>query len=136
MKENRTVEIIEMAQALGLRIRSSNEGVRFEEAKAAYESNIEINNALMEYQIQQDLLSKQEDEDGEPMDEQTLTRVNDRINELYEFIVNHEAYKEYENAQKELNELITRVNSTIVAQITGRTGGQCSHDCSSCGGCH
>ena len=83
------MEIIEMAQALGLRIKSSIEGIRFEEAKAAYESNIEINNALMEYQIQQDLLSKQEDEDGTPMDEQTLTRVNDRINELYEFIVNH-----------------------------------------------
>lgn len=130
------MEIMEMAQALGLRIKYAEEGAAFEKAKTDYESNLEINNALMEYQIQQDLLSRQEDENGDPMDEQTLTRVNDRINELYEFVTEHEAYKAYEEAGKRLNELISKVTKTITAQITGETGDGCTHDCSTCGGCH
>ncbi len=129
------MEIMEMAQVLGLRIKMSDEGVAYQKAKAEYESNTEVNAALMEYQIQQDLLSKREDEDGNEMDEQTLTRVNDRINELYEFVINHATYKNYENAEAKLNELISRVNKTILSQITGRESGNCSHDCSTCSGC-
>lgn len=130
------MEIMEMAQALGLRIKISEDGEKFARAKAEYESNLEINSALMEYQIQQDLLSRREDESGEPMDEQTLARVNDRINELYEFVVEHPAYKTYEKAQADLNDLISGVTKTIVSQITGQTGDGCTHDCSTCGGCH
>lgn len=130
------MQLMEMAQLVGLTIKNSPEGVAFERAKAEYEGNLEINNALMEYQIQQTLIQNKEDESGEPMDEMTLERVNDRINELYEFIVGHEKYKAYEEAQKALNDLIGKVNSTILAQITGRVPGECTHDCSSCGGCH
>jgi cell fate (sporulation/competence/biofilm development) regulator YlbF (YheA/YmcA/DUF963 family) len=90
----------------------------------------------MEYQLQQDLIARQEDESGDPMTEQMLARVNDRINELYEYIINHEAYKNYEKAEKDLNALIGKVNTTILAQITGKIPSECSHDCSSCGGCH
>ncbi|MBO4355377.1 MAG: YlbF family regulator, partial [Clostridia bacterium] len=96
----------------------------------------EIGNAMMEYQIQQDFLSKQEDEDGSPMSEQTLSRVNDRINELYDFIINHKVFKQYGEAEANLNELIKNINRTIVAQITGEMAADCTHDCSTCGGCH
>lgn len=130
------MQLMEMAQLVGLTIKNSPEGIAFDEAKAAYEGDLDINNALMEYQIQQSLLENRADESGEPMDADTLTRVNDRINELYEFIVGHEKYKTYEAAQKALNELIGRVNSTILAQITGQTPGGCTHNCSTCGGCH
>lgn len=129
------MQLMEMASLVGLTIKNSPEGQAFDAAKAAYEADLDINNALMEYQIQKTLIENQTDEDGEPMDTDTLTRVNDRINELYDFIVGHEKYKAYEAAQKALNDLIGRVNSTILAQITGKTPKSCSHDCSSCGGC-
>lgn len=130
------MKLMEMAQLVGLTIKNSPEGIDFDKAKAEYEADLDINNALMEYQIQQSLIQMKENEDGEPMDEKTLARVDDRINELYEFIVNHEKYKAYENAEKALNELIGKVNSTILAQITGKTPSECTHDCSTCGGCH
>ncbi|MGM9679957.1 MAG: YlbF family regulator [Eubacteriales bacterium] len=130
------MQLMEMAQLVGLTIKNSPEGIAFDRAKKEYEGNLEINNALMEYQIQQALIQNKEDESGEPMDEATLARVNDRINELYEFIVGHEKYKAYEEAEKALNALIGKVNSTILAQITGKLPVECTHDCSSCGGCH
>ena len=128
--------VIEMAQAIGLRVRETEEGKAYLAAKQEYESNIEINNALMEYQIQQDFLSKQEAEDGEPMSEKTLTRINDRINELYDFITNHEKYIQFSEAERKLNELLQNINRTVIAQITGETASDCTHDCSTCGGCH
>ena len=70
------------------------------------------------------------------MSEQTLSRVNDRINELYDFIVNHKVFKQFGEAESNLNELIKNINRTIVAQITGETAADCTHDCSTCGGCH
>ncbi len=129
------MQLMEMAQLIGLTIKNSPEGIAFDAAKVAYEGDLDINNALMEYQIQQALIENQTDEDGSPMDTATLTRVNDRINELYDYVINHEKYKAYEEAQKALNDLIGKVNSTILAQITGKIPGGCTHDCSTCGGC-
>ena len=47
------MEILEMAAAIGLRIKETPEAVRYEKAKKEYEGCKEINMALMEYEIQQ-----------------------------------------------------------------------------------
>lgn len=126
------MEIMELAAQIGKQIKESPEGVRFLEAKKAYEASTEINNALMEYQIQQQAaMASQDEEDGS-----VVARIDDRLNELYTFITEHELYKAYEAAEMEMNTLIGRVQSTIIALVTGKMPSECTHDCSTCGGCH
>ena len=39
-------------------------------------------------------------------------------------------------AQAAVNNLMNAVNNTIMFAITGEMPAGCTHDCSSCGGCH
>ena len=128
------MEIMDMAAAIGLRIKECPEGLRYEKAKKDYESCKEINMALIEYQVQQQVLEHQRD--AEELDTQLIENVNARIDALYKTITEHPLYIEFEQAQEELNELIKKVNRTIIAQITGERPDSCTHVCSTCGGCH
>lgn len=127
------MEIMELAAEIGKQIKESPEGVRFLEAKKAYEASTEINNALMEYQIQQQAITSSSTDE---LDGDAIARIDDRMNELYTFITEHPLYKAYEAAEMEMNTLIGRVQSTIIAQVTGKMPSECTHDCSTCGGCH
>ncbi len=129
------MELIEMAAILGQRIRSSEAGERLENAAKAYAENPELRSAFTEYQVQQKVL----EEHGalEVKDEELIKAIDKRLNEIYEQIINHEIYKEYEAAQEAYNNLISNLISEVVRQANGgEEEGGCTHDCSTCGGCH
>jgi len=125
------MEILEMAKILGQRIKGEAVAAEFDAAKAAYESSAELIQAIMEYNVQQQILDEQSK--CETKDENLIKSVDARINELYEQIVNNEDFIRYENAQNALNSLIQSVIETIINEVTPREQG-CSHDCESCGG--
>ena len=129
------MELIEMAAILGQRIRSSEAGERLENAARAYAENAELRSLFTEYQVQQKVL----EEHGalENKDEALISAIDKRLNEIYDQIITHEEYKEYEAAQEAYNSLISNLISEVVRQANGETGeGECTHDCSTCGGCH
>ena len=70
----------------------------------------------------------------EPEITDALTRIQDRIDEIYAEITTDPIFKELDEAQAAVNELMQNVNNTIMYHATGST--PCSHDCSSCSGCH
>ncbi len=126
------MELMELAAAIGQKMKDSEEGKAFLEAKAAYEASTEINNALMEYQIQQQALEQIPEE----VDPAVMARIDDRMTELYTFITEHPVFKAYEQAEMTLNATLQKVQATIIAQVTGKMPSDCTHDCSTCGGCH
>ncbi len=126
------MEIMELAAEIGKQIKESEDGKVFLEAKAAYEGSLEINNALMEYQIQQQALEQITEE----TDPAVMARIDDRLTELYTFITEHPVFKAYEQAEMTLNGTLQKVQATIIAQVTGKMPSDCTHDCSTCGGCH
>ena len=62
--------------------------------------------------------------------------IQKRIDELYKLITEDETFVALNDAQAVVNELMNSVNSTITYNITGELPSSCTHDCSSCGGCH
>lgn len=129
------MELIEMAAILGQRIRSSEAGERLENAARGYAENAELRSLFTEYQVQQKVL----EEHGalENKDEALISAIDNRLNEIYDQIIAHEDYKEYEAAQEAYNALISNLISEVVRQANGETEeGSCTHDCSTCGGCH
>lgn len=126
--------IYSLAAELGKLIKEDERMIRMENARKAYESDPTINNLLMEYGIQQQALTTMGD--GEEIDTDALTRIQDRIDEIYSQITNHPLFIELDGAQADVNELMSIVNNTIMYNATGKQPSSCSHDCSSCGGCH
>ena len=125
------MEIFELAKKLGEEIKKDRRMIEFEEAKKEYENNIEIQNALKEYDVQQQAL--QVEMMKEEKDTMTIDAINKRINELYHQIVTHEVFLKINQLQVEVNDLMNEVNNTITCAITGEDPkSACTHNCSTC----
>ena len=124
-------KIIEMAKCLGQIIKEDEKIKALNEAQAAYNADPDVLLLTTEYTVQQQLLME---EYANTNNKETIDKINARINAIYNQVLETKAYKAYESAQNEVNELMQLVNDTISAEITGQSG--CTHDCSTCGGCH
>lgn len=69
-------------------------------------------------------------------DPDLVRQIQERIDELYAEIAANPAFVELNEAQAAVNNLMNAVNNTIMFAITGEMPAGCTHDCSSCGGCH
>ena len=127
------MSIYAIAKELGEAIAEDSRMIRMKAAKAAYESNAEIAVLLTEYSIQREALTSIGDEGGE-IDTDAITRIQDRLDEIYEKITTNPLFIELDEAQTEVNELMANVNNIIKFNATGES--PCTHDCSTCGGCH
>ena len=127
------MELMEMAKLVGLAIKESEEGKRAEEMKKAYEEDEKIVALTTEFDVQQKALAAMVG--NENADNNLTEAIQARLSEIYEEVLATEVYKAYEAAQKDLGRLIDKVNSVSMGQVSGNVEG-CTHDCSSCSGCH
>lgn len=126
--------VFEMAMVLGKALKKDPHLVRMEQAKQAYEADAELSRMLTEYDVQRKAIEQVAgDADYDP---ELVGQIQHRIDELYEDISANETFKELNEAQAAVNNLMNAVNSTIMFAITGEMPSGCTHDCSSCGGCH
>ena len=72
---------------------------------------------------------------NEERDTMFIDTIQKRIDTLYNAIMSHPVFLELNEAQAEVNELMNAVNNTITFNITGEMP-SCTHDCSTCSGCH
>ncbi len=128
------MEIFELAAALGQKLAEDARLVALENAKKGYEENKELQTYLVEYDVQQRAMQKAVTQ--EERDMALIESIQRRIDELYELITKHPAFEELNRAQSVVNELMNSVNQTIMTQITGEEPSGCTHNCSTCGGCH
>ncbi|MBE6530875.1 MAG: YlbF family regulator [Ruminococcaceae bacterium] len=128
------MDIMELASALGKALKEDERMKKFAEAKYEYASNDELQKKLVEYEIQQKAL---QGEITKPeRDTAFIDIIQKRIDELYREITENPAFIKLNETQAEVNELMNAVNMTITANITGETPSSCTHNCSTCGGCH
>lgn len=127
--------IFELAAELGKTLKNDKRLIALEEARKAYESDERVGKLMMEYEVQQKAIQN-EVAKSDDRNEELLKMIQDRIDAIYDQIVGTETYKALEKAQNDVNELMELVNSTITFNITGEQPSSCTHDCSTCGGCH
>ena len=126
--------IFELAAELGKTLKNDKRLIALEEARKAYESDERVMKLMTEYEVQQKAINYEAVK--EERSEELLKMIQDRIDAIYDQIVASDSYKALEKAQNDVNELMELVNSTITFNITGEQPSSCTHDCSTCGGCH
>ena len=124
-------KIIEMAKCLGQIIKEDEVIKKLEAAQEAYNTDPDVLLLTTEYTVQQQLLTEAFSKDE---DKETIDKINARINAIYNQVLETAAYKAYEAAQNDVNMLMQLVNDAISREISGQ--GECTHDCSTCAGCH
>lgn len=129
-----TKNVFELAIILGKALKEDPRLVKMEECRKAYEEDAELSRLMTEYNVQQKAMENITV--GEDFDPQLVQSIQDRLNVLYEQITVHPAFVALNKAQESVNELMNAVNNTITFAITGEMPSNCTHDCSTCGGCH
>ena len=126
--------IFEIAEQLGKTLKEDARLVRLANAKETYEKDVTLGEILIEFEVQQKAL---ENEMVKPEREEELIKmIRSRIDALYKEIAENQVFIELNEAQTEVNELMNAVNNTIMFNITGELPGDCTHNCSTCKGCH
>ena len=128
------MEIFELAASLGEALKNDERLVKLEEAKRAYEGDMDLQKSLVEYEVQQKAL--QQEITKPERDTVFIDIIQKRIDTLYNEIMGHPVFQALGEAQAAVNELMNEVNNTITYHITGEKPQSCTHDCSSCAGCH
>lgn len=126
--------IFEIAEQLGKTLKEDARLVRLANAKEAYEKDETLGGILVEFEVQQKALENEMVKTER--EEELIKMIRARIETLYKEITENPVFLELNEAQAEVNELMNSVNNTIMFNITGELPSSCTHDCSTCGGCH
>ena len=129
-------KIIELAHILGEEIAKSEEINNLEESKAIFDSDKELQDKMNEYEADRLLLGQEFAKNTDEADEKVIADLRARIEELTREISSNEKYMNFAKAQQAMNALMADVNAEIKFCITGERPSECTHDCSTCSGCH
>ena len=129
-------KIIELAHKLGEEIAKSEEIANLEAAKGEFQSDKELQDKMSEYEAQRMLLGQEFSKNTDEADQKAIADIRARIEELSAEISASEKYQKFAAAQQAMNSLMAEVNAEIKFCITGERPAECTHDCSTCKGCH
>ena len=127
-------EIIEKAKELGALLQSSEQVQKYNAAKVAYEQDDEAQKLIKEFNLHR--MTMMTLSSGEDADEARIAEVEERIKAVYGKIMECESMKTMQEAGKAVEEMMGQVNGVLSFYITGEEPQSCTHDCSTCGGCH
>jgi len=127
-------EIIEKAKELGAMLQASEQMKRYNASKLAFEADEEVQNLVKEYNLQRmNMMNVLEEEDA---DGSRMAELEERIKAIYEKVMAAPTMVEMQAAGQALQELVGQINGVISFYVTGEEPTSCTHDCSTCGGCH
>ena len=123
--------IIEKAHELGEMIKESEEMKALKEAEEAQAADDAAQQLVSDFNIKRMNLAR-EIQSGKITEEEAIMKNNEAFSEMVE---KSETIKNYVDAKKKFDDMVNSVNSVINVYIMGDQGG-CTHNCSTCGGCH
>lgn len=125
------MDIFKKAHELGQLIKDSDEIKALKAAEAAQESDEEAQKLVAEFNMKRMNLAK-------ALQEEKITQedaIKENNSAFEEMVAASKVIKDYVEAKKAFDKMVNGVNNIINIYIMGEQGG-CTHDCSTCGGCH
>ena len=129
-------KIIELAHKLGEEIAASEQIKNLTAAKDAFEKDLALQEKMSEYEADRRLLGEEFSKSTEDADQKAIADLRARLEELGAEITANENYAAFAKAQQAMDALMADVNGEIRFCITGERPETCTHDCSTCSGCH
>ncbi len=131
MNEAMTKAIEALKEALG----ASEELKAYNEAKKAYDADTELASLISEYNVQATLLETEGKKPEAERDNALVETLSTRLREIYDSISENKALMQMRNAEAALSEIVGAINQAVQFTIEPEAA-NCTHDCSTCGGCH
>ena len=125
------MDIFEKTRELGEMIQSCEEMKALKAAEAAQAEDETAQTLMQEFNLNRMNLAR-DMQNGKITKEEAIQKNN----ECFEDICNKsETIRNYIEAKKNFDAVVNQVNQILTFYITGQDP-NCTHDCSTCGGCH
>ncbi len=130
------MSVRELAKALGEGIKNDQTLLAYDHAKAAFEADADLGAQMNEYNTHRTCLTQEFNKDLAMQDQTVIESLKAKMDELAHTIHGNENYTRFAAAQQAVEALMKEVNETISFYAFGVQPSNCTHDCSSCSGCH
>ncbi len=130
------MDVMELAKALGEGIKTHPTLLAYDAAKAAFDADAELSAQMAEYNADRTCLAEEFNKDLAMQDKTVIENLKAKLDELAKVINANEHYANFAKAQGEVNALMQKINEEITFYAFGVRPSHCTHDCSSCSGCH
>lgn len=120
---------------LKIALAESEELKAYNEAKAAYDADADLMKLINEYNVQAALLETEGRKPEEERDTQLVENISARLRECYDSISESKSLAQMRDAEQALSVIVNSINDAVRFTIEPELA-NCTHDCSTCGGCH
>ena len=124
-------EVLLKARELGEAIQSSEEMKKVKDLELGQENDEEAKALLQEFNLNRMNLAR-DMQNGKLKREEAIQKNNEAFEAM---LKKSQVIADYIAAKNEFDALVNQVNQIINFYITGQDP-NCTHDCSTCGGCH
>lgn len=131
MNEAMTKAIENLKTALA----ASDELKAYNEAKKAYDADEELNKLINEYNVQAAILEQEGRKPEAERDTALIESISARLREVYDTITESKTLAAMRDAEASLSLIVNAINDAVRFTIEPEQA-NCTHDCSTCGGCH
>ena len=125
------MDIFEKTRELGEMIENSEEMKRLKIAENLQAEDEKAQELFGEFNLKRMNLAKDMQE-GKISQEEAIKKNNEAFGEMLE---KSDLIKDYIDAKKEFDQMISKINGILNYYITGQDP-NCTHNCSTCSGCH
>lgn len=130
------MDVMELAKALGEGIKNHPTLLAYDAAKAAFDADADLSAQMAEYNADRTCLAEEFNKDLAMQDKTVIENLKAKLDELAKVINGNENYARFAKAQQDVNALMQKINEEITFYAFGVRPSNCTHDCSSCSGCH
>lgn len=134
------MDLVALARQVGHAIQDEKAYKDLQTAKNAADNDKELQNLIGEFNLKRMAINNESCK--EERDDEKLRALNLEMRDVYTKIMQNENMIAYNNAKTELDTILQRVLAIITQSADGEDpdttdfSANCTHDCSTCGGCH
>ena len=132
-------DVIAIARQLGHAIQEQEEYKNLMAAKPAADSDNDLQALITEFNIKRVAINAEACKTDR--DDETLKKLNEEMRSAYSDIMNNEHMKAYNDSKQAFDKVLQRVLAIVQQSADGEDpdttdfSEDCTHDCSTCGGC-
>ena len=133
-------DIIKMTRELGRAIQNEDFYKNLRTAKNAADSDESLQAMITEFNIKRVAINAEACKSDR--DEDALRKLNEEMRTVYSQIMSNDQMVAYNNAKQDFDHALQRIVAIITQSAEGEDPDttdyheDCTHDCSTCGGCH
>ena len=134
------MDIITKARELGKLLQQEESYIKLQEAQKNADADQELQDLIGEFNLKRMAINNEACK--EDRDEEKLRALNEEMRSSYASIMSNENMIAYNDAKTALDTVMQRVMAIITQSADGEDpdttdfSPSCTHDCSTCGGCH